>query len=298
MFNKLENLELNFERFYRGNWFELVFRVPDVCEEPFECLDFIRRLPAVYLQLRENGQVYVGKTNNLYKRTVNHRSAGVKIKVLVARYVPDCSEEELDQFETEMIARAMNYGFDLANDEKLIAAHKITLGNDERARKLKILEEISEPFLNQWALEHYGFFSRQARIESWLNSLNDVDACFFRNLSIKSQLFLMRYFECFPKAWKLYGDVWSMSVFAQRLLVVSGKRCLLDMSTGITMTLSKSVTLLALGSLDQFLYARLRIEENDGMVFVIGRLTEIDRLLDEEWVRLAVTQAYLESMSE
>lgn len=111
------------------------------CECIFDAVDIMEKNrylkyfgPAVYIQLRTNGFVYVGETFNLFARTMQHVRNGVKIVYMGAISVWPLTNDERKDTETFIMGRAMEAGLPLENTDKLDQAM-------ESARKVRELKK-------------------------------------------------------------------------------------------------------------------------------------------------------------
>ena len=73
----------------------------------------------VYLQLRNDGRVYVGEAVDIVHRQTEHLAEGVKIWAFAVTIFPRISEKARKAYETEVMERAMIRGFELANKSKV-----------------------------------------------------------------------------------------------------------------------------------------------------------------------------------
>lgn len=115
-----EEEKLNSFDFHQTSNVFLEFLHDQHCEYIFDAVDIMEKNrylkyfgPAVYIQLRTNGFVYVGETFNLFARTMQHVRNGVKIVYM---------------------GQAMEAGLPLENTDKLDQAM-------ESARKVRELQK-------------------------------------------------------------------------------------------------------------------------------------------------------------
>lgn len=73
----------------------------------------------VYLQLRNDGRVYVGEAVDIVHRQTEHFAEGVKIWAFAVIIFPRISEKARKARETEVMEMAMKRGFELANIAKV-----------------------------------------------------------------------------------------------------------------------------------------------------------------------------------
>ncbi len=139
--NSLEEENLNSFDFHQTTNVFLEFLNDQHCECIFDSVDIMEKNrylkyfgPAVYIQLRTNGFVYVGETFNLFARTMQHIRNGVKIVYMGAISVWPLTNDERKDTETFIMGRAMEAGFPLENTDKLDDAM-------ESARKVRELKK-------------------------------------------------------------------------------------------------------------------------------------------------------------
>ena len=113
------------------------------CECIFDSIDILERNrylkyfgPAVYIQLRKNGFIYVGETFNLYARTMQHVRNGVKIVYMGAMSVWPLTNDERKETETFIMGRALEAGFSLENADKIDEALESVRKTNELKKKL------------------------------------------------------------------------------------------------------------------------------------------------------------------
>lgn len=136
-----EEEKLNSFDFHQTSNVFLEFLHDQHCECIFDSVDIMEKNrylkyfgPAVYIQLRTNGFVYVGETFNLFARTMQHIRNGVKIVYMGAISVWPLTNDERKDTETFIMGRAMEAGLPLENTDKLNQAL-------ESARKVRELEK-------------------------------------------------------------------------------------------------------------------------------------------------------------
>lgn len=132
----------NFD-FYQGTNDFLDFLRTLHCECIFDSIDIRERNhylknfgPAVYIQLRENGFVYVGETFNLFARTMQHIRNDVKIVYMGAISVWPLTNDERKKTETFIMGRALEAGFPLDNADKIDEALESVRQTHELKKKL------------------------------------------------------------------------------------------------------------------------------------------------------------------
>lgn len=91
-----------------------------------EMYHFLQRRPqGLYLQLRTNGTVYIGKASDLYRRTLDHQEDGIRLSYLAFLTLErTVSAQELNDAETELIALALRESLSLDNISKLQIAQE------------------------------------------------------------------------------------------------------------------------------------------------------------------------------
>ena len=116
------------------------------CDEIFDNMDIVNKSkklkqygPAVYIQLRQNGLVYVGETLNLFHRTMRHIECGVRVAYLGAISVWMLEDKERRDLETFLIGDAQMEGFPLANTDKIDEG--LTVAGKVRSFEKAILKE-------------------------------------------------------------------------------------------------------------------------------------------------------------
>lgn len=136
-----EEEKLNSFDFHQTTDVFLEFLHDQHCECIFDSVDIMEKNrylkyfgPAVYIQLRTNGFVYVGETFNLFARTMQHIRNGVKIVYMGAISVWPLTNDERKDTETFIMGRAMEAGLPLENTDKLDQAM-------ESARKVRELKK-------------------------------------------------------------------------------------------------------------------------------------------------------------
>ena len=106
-------------------------------EENFETvLQNVRS--GVYIQLRDNGDIYIGEAVDIVQRQKQHITRGVVLKALaVIPFVTNDLELRF-QFETDLIVKALERGLMLANDSKMrLAQDKLMEKAPERRELFK-----------------------------------------------------------------------------------------------------------------------------------------------------------------
>lgn len=78
----------------------------------------------VYIQLRADGLLYVGRSDDVHRRQLEHAANGVEIVALSVIRMPPSGIGNLDAKETELIRRARETGVPLANDAKIRIVEK------------------------------------------------------------------------------------------------------------------------------------------------------------------------------
>lgn len=75
--------------------------------------------PGVYAQLRTSGEVYIGQAADILHRQREHLASGVKLWALGVWPIYEASDRRRYAFETELIARALQKDYALANIQKI-----------------------------------------------------------------------------------------------------------------------------------------------------------------------------------
>ena len=97
----------------------------------------------VYLQLRNDGRVYVGEAVDIVHRQTEHLAEGVKIWAFAVTIFPRISEKARKAYETEVMERAMIRGFELANKSKVQMIRKRLMQANSRSDQTTEHEDVS-----------------------------------------------------------------------------------------------------------------------------------------------------------
>ena len=108
------------------------------------------RLPGLYLQLRTDGTVYIGKSDDLYRRALDHEESGLQLLLLALfPFTRRITAQELDDAETALITKALARELPLANAAKVALA------------KTRLQE--------RWRRETFSLFAVE-KLQAWFHS--------------------------------------------------------------------------------------------------------------------------------
>lgn len=170
------------------------------------------RLPGLYLQLRTDGTVYIGKTDDLYRRALDHEESGLQLLLLALfPFTRRITAQELDDAETALITKALARELPLANAAKVALA------------KTRLQE--------RWRRETFSLFAVE-KLQAWFHShffaaptenLHSIgatasEAKLYHTVMGDAQWarasLVLRHFvrECLPLAPNLLGRRWNVAV--------------------------------------------------------------------------------------
>lgn len=215
------------------------------------------RLPGLYLQLRTDGTVYIGKSDDLYRRALDHEESGLQLLLLALfPFTRRITAQELDDAETELITQAVSRELPLANAAK-VALAKARL--QERWRR-ETFSLFAVEKLQAWFHSH--FFAAPTANTHSIGATASEAKLYHTVMSdahwARASLVLRHFVrECLPLAHDLLGRRWNLAVQVsekqewQGAAIYAGADTVFSMARGENDKLFGSL-LVSLPALEQF----------------------------------------------
>ncbi len=190
--------------------FVLTSKVAETFEEVLKPVE-----DGVYIQLRANGDIYIGEAGNVIQRQKQHLARGVDLKGLAVISFEGLDPEVRFRHETDLIAKAMERGLMLANDSKMRIAHdRLKQKAPLRLDKFKHdMDAMSIKINNEIGIEGWLRKCKQARAEmdekDWEKYQDFVKTPGTVDLTILANRYIRR---VLPEPEATYGTFWWLEV--------------------------------------------------------------------------------------
>ena len=171
----------------------------------------------IYIQLRSTGEVYIGEAVDVLKRQREHLQNGVELRALAVTPFASPNLQLRYAFETDMIARALERGFRLANGQKVAQAQELVA-----RRKREALRDF-EWELDAWGrkmVDEWGTDGWLVRLQHMKRTVSPEDIGRYRAFMAAPEahemlLLLNRFIRrVIPQPEATYGRAWSIELAA------------------------------------------------------------------------------------
>ncbi len=192
--------------------YQIIHKVMETYEDELR-----HNLPGVYIQLRENGDVYIGEAVDIIQRQKQHIAKGVVLKGLAVIPMVGVDMKMRFSFETELITRAVERGLMLANDSKMkLAMEKIKAKSPQRLEWFKIMLDVMAQKMED-ELGEEGWVRRCARSRADMDEADweKYDEFITTGRTTELVVLVNRYVRrVLPEPEKTYGTFWWIEVSA------------------------------------------------------------------------------------